>query len=77
MPPPGGLPWKRREVEMNFPTKKSSRGFLRRFSDLVDEFGACEEIEIAVGIAECPLERAVAVAVAENLRAHRSLEMRQ
>lgn len=32
---------------MNFPTKKSSRGFLRRFSDLVDEFGACEEIEIA------------------------------
>lgn len=32
---------------MNFPTKKSSRGFLRRFSDLVDEYGACEEIELA------------------------------
>jgi hypothetical protein len=32
---------------MNFPTKKSSKGFLRRFSDLVDEYGACEEIEIA------------------------------
>ncbi len=32
---------------MNFPTKKSSRGFLRRFSDLVDEFGVCEDIEIA------------------------------
>jgi hypothetical protein len=32
---------------MNFPTKKSSRGFLRRFSDLVDEYGACEDIELA------------------------------
>ena len=32
---------------MNFPTKKSSKGFLNRFRDLVDEFGACEEIEIA------------------------------
>lgn len=48
---------------MNFPTKKSSRGFLSRFGDLVEEFGVCEEIEIvgAVSLGEakvrfsCPL----------------------
>jgi hypothetical protein len=48
---------------MNFPTKKSSKGFLRRFSDLVDEYGACEEIEIAGSVSlgetkvrfSCPL----------------------
>lgn len=32
---------------MNFPTKKSSKGFLSKFRDLVDEYGPCEEIEIA------------------------------
>lgn len=48
---------------MNFPTKKSSRGFLRRFGDLLDEFGVCEEIEIAGAVSlgeakvrfSCPL----------------------
>ncbi|TNF55055.1 MAG: metallophosphoesterase [Gammaproteobacteria bacterium] len=48
---------------MNFPTKKSSKGFLHRFRDLVDEFGACEDIEIAGSVSlgetkvrfSCPL----------------------
>jgi len=32
---------------MSFPTNKSAKGFFRRFRDLVDELGACEELELS------------------------------